>query len=345
MSIRTAFIYLTLISTVLTAIVVGVVLGTMSHVVLSASTIVGLLVALLAVLLVSVWLGYFFAQLIRRRLYEIEEAAGLLASGRLNHRITIMGTGDEIDQLGEQFNSMGRQLQSYVQKLQELAEENKQLASESERVAVLDERQRLARELHDSVSQQLFALTMLSAAAQRYFDSHSPELGNTLAKLNELSNAAQREMRALLLHLRPVELEGRSLHEAIEAFLEAVTDRHRLRTELTWDLNESVPVAIEQQLFRILQEAVSNVLKHAEASNLRVSVRGTADVIELAILDDGIGIETERPSPEGDSYGIRSMKERAMGLGGSFDVWRREQGTAVQVSIPRVVGQKGGRRQ
>jgi NarL family two-component system sensor histidine kinase LiaS len=246
-----------------------------------------------------------------------------------------MGNGDEIDQLGHQFNEMGEKLQAQVKILQNLAEENKTLAAESERGAVLDERQRLARELHDSVSQQLFALTMLSAAAQRYFTNQSPRLEETLNQMNNLANAAQREMRALLLHLRPVELDGRSLKEACEGFLTAVQERHGFDLSFDYTLSDTLPPVIEQQLFRVLQEAAANVLKHAQATAIKVTVGGDETSVHMTVLDNGIGIENEDHVGE-NSYGIQSMRERAAALGGTFDVWQRTQGTAVRVAIPRI---------
>lgn len=340
MSIRVAFVLLTTLASVVSAIAATVLVLVLGHVSVTAVLVVRVLGIVLVLVVLSLWIGYAFAQPIRRRLYEIEEAAVLLASGRLQHRVAIMGTGDEIDQLGQQFNQMGQKLENQVRLLQNLAQENKQLVAESERAAVLEERQHLARELHDSVSQELFALTMLSAAAERYFSQHQPQLGETLTQMNHLANAAQREMRALLLHLRPVELDGRSLREACQGFLGAVEERHGLTIAYDYGLDDELSPAVEQQLFRILQEAVANVLKHAEASTIHVSVSGDAKHVEMSVLDDGVGLPQENASRD-NSYGIKSMQERAAALGGTFDIWQRDQGTAVRVSIPRVWNSEG----
>lgn len=333
MSIRTAFLLLALMTSGVTLVATAVLIFVGASVPVTVGLIVKLLVLLVVLMILAIILGYVLAQPQRRRLYEIEEAASLLAAGRLTHRVTVMGHGDEIDSLGMRFNEMGAKLQEQVKMLQDLAAENQQLADESERSLVLEERQRLARELHDSVSQQLFALTMLSATALRYHQKASPQLEITLEQINQLASAAQREMRALLLHLRPVELAGRSLEEACEAFLAAMEDRHHLTVDFSCNLaHQSISDAVEEQLFRILQEAVANVVKHAQAEQLTITITSAGSQIELTVLDDGVGIG--ELAEKDDSYGIKSMRERAAALGGTVDVWARSKGTGVRVSIP-----------
>lgn len=282
----------------------------------------------------SLWGGYLSVQPIRRRLYDIEETAMLIASGRLGHRVQTNGVRDEIDHLAMQFNEMGDKIEEQVLMLQRLAEENRALVQAGERAAALDERQRLARELHDSVSQQLFALTMLAASAVKQANANSVQLPKTLGQLSDLSNVAQREMRALLLQLRPVDLEGRSLYEAMSQFLRAVGERHQILCELEMPPEFTATPIIEEQLFRILQEAVANVLKHADANLVRVILTESSRIIKLAILDDGTGISEDLLNGRMESYGIRAMHERAKTLGGSCSIWRRQPGTGIEVQIP-----------
>lgn len=339
MNLRRASILITGLTSVCSSIVVMFVAEFVLRIPLRPNDIGWLLLTVVVLLVASVWMGYQFIQPIRRRLYAIEETAALMAAGRLHHRVATLGTGeDEIEQLAIQFNQMGNQIENQVRMLQALAEENQKLAADAQRAAALDERQRLSRELHDSVSQQLFAISMLSATAKRYADEASPDLDGTLTQLEELAGAAQREMRALLLHLRPVELAGRALADATQAFLEGITERHQLETSLQFDIDVELGDAIEEQVFRILQEAVANVLKHADASSVQVHVARREQSVMLTVMDDGIGIEI---SAEGvrDSYGLRFMRERAEALGGTFDVWRRNQGTAVRVQIPVFEGE------
>lgn len=354
-----------------------------------------LLTVALAAGAVALIVGYYIAQGLRRRIYNIEEAAALMAAGRLQHRVPRSGERDEIDQLADQFNQMGDKLEHQVGLLQRLAEENRRLAEDTERAATMEERQRLARDLHDSVSQQLFALSMMAQTALRLAepspvpvpavsaeagtgtgtglaDTPHPALAaghtklhETLTTIAELATAAQREMRALLLHLRPVDLAGRSLQEAAAGFLQAVEERYALRCVFTCDEDADIPRLIEENLFRILQEAVANVLKHAAATEIRVHLFAQASTYELSITDDGVGVagasgpdsamdsssgESDgaevsgngvAESGRGDSYGLTAMRERAESLGGRFSLLPRVHGTTVTVVIPRMVTSQG----
>jgi NarL family two-component system sensor histidine kinase LiaS len=282
------------------------------------------------------WVAFRVAQSIRRRLYSLEEAASLIASGRLHHRVDTLGDTDEIGRLTDQFNQMGGKLEQQVRLLHQLADENQALAAEAEQLAALRERQMLARELHDSVSQQLFAIAMLSSSAQRLYTSGAPNLAHTLSQLEELSSATQREMRALLLHLRPVDLQGRDFYEAVSTFLQAVQERHGLTCHFHASECSELSPSMEEQLFRILQEAIANVLKHAEASEVTVRMSLEGQILTLSVLDNGKGISDVQPEVIRDSYGLRAMEERAVSLGGRLEIWRRSKGTAVEVHIPIV---------
>lgn len=325
---------------VISSLATGVVICVLAQTPLSIQDIGVMLSAAAIVLVFSLWVAYASVQPLRRRLYDLEEGASLIASGRLYHRVPTMGDSDEIGRVTDQFNQMGEQIEQQVHVLQKLAEENRQLAAEAEQAASLSERQRLARELHDSVSQQLFAITMLAGSAERQFGDSSPKLPQTLKQLSDLANAAQREMRALLLHLRPVELEGRTLQTAAEAFLSAVEERHQLVCELDYKLSGELGAHIEEQVFRILQEAVANVLKHAEATQLQVEIAMNQRLLHVVVLDDGKGID-DTTNSKGGSYGIRAMRERASALGGQCNIFRRDKGTAVEVRIPVFSGKEG----
>lgn len=293
-----------------------------------------LLAGLVVIASAAAMVGYRLSQMFRRRLLEIEEAAVLMAGGRLQHRVARFGERDEIDQVAEEFNRMGEQLEHQVALLQQLAEENRALAHDAERVATLEERQRLARELHDSVSQDLFAIMMLAETAIRRFETGSSKLPATLAQIADLANRGQREMRALLLHLRPVELDGRSFQEAAEGFLRAVEERHDLRASFHFRVEGNLPLTVEEQLFRILQEAVSNVLKHAKATQVGVQVAERTASYELEVYDDGVGL-SETSLTASDTYGMKAMRERAARLGGRMEILPRDPGTIVRVIIPR----------
>lgn len=196
------------------------------------------------------------------------------------------------------------------------------------------ERSRIARELHDSVSQQLFAAMMMLSAINETIDGQLSEpVKKQLIKVEEVIGNAQTEMRALLLHLRPVALEDRSLKQGITNLLEELYSKVSL--ELKWELMETtLDSGIEDHLFRIVQEAVSNTLRHAKANKLEVYLNQTQDSVTLKIVDNGVGFESNQPDKVG-SYGLRNMRERVVGLGGTFKIVSiKQQGTIVDISIP-----------
>jgi NarL family two-component system sensor histidine kinase LiaS len=279
-------------------------------------------------------LGFLVGREVKRRIGDVARAMVILAAGGLGHRATPSGD-DEIGYLEVQFNAMAERLERQVNDLHRLAEENAALARGAARAAVLEERQRLARELHDAVSQALFSVVLLAAAARRHLPGSAQESARLLADLEETAAGAQREMRALILELRPADLEGRSLRAALEDLLRDLTQRHGIRTELE---APDTPVlalsAVEEDgLFRIVQEAVSNTLRHAGAERVVVRLDRDAAGITLEVGDDGRGFAPGQPNA---SYGLASMRERAEGMGGSLTVDSRPgAGTRVRVRLPR----------
>jgi len=197
--------------------------------------------------------------------------------------------------------------------------------------AIFKERNRLARDLHDSVSQQLFAISMMTSAMN---EATEPQylLKKQLGALEEMAVQAQGEMRALLLHLRPVQLEGKKLVKGIEELLTELTAKQAM--EISWHLdNLSLEHGVEDHLFRILQEAISNTLRHAKATRLEVRLRKLENMALLRIIDNGIGFDPNQR--KAGSYGLGSMQERTTEIGGNLNIISAPQkGTQVEVKIP-----------
>lgn len=208
------------------------------------------------------------------------------------------------------------------------------VGNETKEEIIEKERQRIARELHDSVSQQLFAsMMLLSAINESAGKGLSPALQKQLSKVEEIINNAQTEMRALLLHLRPVELADKSLKEGILQLLQEL--KPKIPQEVVWELEEiDLDSGIEDHLFRIVQEAISNTLRHAKASRFEIFLGEVDQVVELKISDDGKGFDVEGPKKVG-SYGLTNMQERISSLGGSFKIISlSNQGTVIDIKIP-----------
>ncbi|SHJ76002.1 two-component system, NarL family, sensor histidine kinase LiaS [Alicyclobacillus tolerans] len=295
----------------------------------------------IALIVLSLMLSYLFARGYRIRMGDIEEAAILLAVGRLQHRIQIFNQQDEIDRLAIAFNRMSEILQQQVSQLQTLVAENQQLLKKAELAAADAERQRLARELHDSVSQQLFSLSLLAESA--LVEAKHDALKSLLQQMADLARQTQRELRSLLLHLRPLPLANQSLEEAAEQFLDSVSKRHHIQVHQSFHVHGSMPEWMEQELFRILQEAVSNALKHADATEIRVQCIEQEAAYTFSISDNGNGLPFLALNPidestkiSADHYGLLSMQERAERMGGRIDWIEQQPGLTVQVTIPRL---------
>ncbi|WP_035298539.1 sensor histidine kinase [Brevibacillus thermoruber] len=276
--------------------------------------------------------GYIFGNLLKKRLYVLGEATMNLSRGLLSYRVPDLGA-DEIGELGWQFNRLASQWEDQVASLQRLSNHNAALAEQLKQAAVTEERQRLARELHDAVSQQLFAIAMTTAALKRLVEKNPQRAAQQIELVEEMAAAAQAEMRALLLHLRPATLQNKTLKEAIVDLLEELARKNALA--ISWEIEdvEGLPSGIEDHLFRILQESLSNTLRHARASQIAVKLFTLQGQVRLRVTDDGVGFD-----PEGEkltSYGLRSMRERVAELGGSLDIYSAVgKGTQIEVRIP-----------
>ncbi len=201
-------------------------------------------------------------------------------------------------------------------------------------LAVLEERNRLARELHDSVTQSLYSLTLFAETGRRLAGSGDLEgAKDYLGQLGETSQQALKEMRLLVYQLRPVALEQEGLAGALRQRLDAVERRAGVKVRLVFDEAE-VPPVVEQELYRIAQEALNNALKHAAASTVTVGIAGGDGLAELTVEDDGKGFEIDAV---GDSagMGLTNMRERVEYLGGSLSILSSPgKGTKVSVTVP-----------
>ncbi len=217
-----------------------------------------------------------------------------------------------------------------------LALENARLFDQAEQAGILEERQRLARDLHDSVTQALYGVTMFAEAAARLLAAGNIALATE--HLNELRHTGQealQEMRLLLFELRPPVLEEEGLIAALQTRLEAVERRSGLITELKVEGHEemSLPPKVEEGLYRIAQEALNNILKHAEAQHVTIQLRQFDHKIQLLVTDDGRGFDPAT-TRERAGMGLRGMAERAAQLGAHLGVNSQPgQGTTITIEV------------
>jgi PAS domain S-box-containing protein len=207
--------------------------------------------------------------------------------------------------------------------------------SEAQAQAALEERQRLARELHDSVTQSLYSLTLLAEASRRTAQAGEVEkvVGN-IARLGETAQQALKEMRLLVYELRPLALEQAGLADALQHRLDAVEKRAGINAQLRVELDVKLPPHVENALYRIAQEALNNSLKHAEANKVVVSLRSSGKQVEMEIKDNGKGFDTEGTQDQG-GLGLTSIRERVEALGGEVSIIAEPgAGTHVRLRVP-----------
>ncbi|MFN8503494.1 histidine kinase [Kouleothrix sp.] len=232
-------------------------------------------------------------------------------------------------------NEQARLAQGLEQRVEEhtRAIEQQQLAAAQEQ-AVLEERQRLARDLHDSVTQALYSVTLHAQGARRLLAlGEAASVAEALRALQDTAQEALDEMRLLIFDLRPPVLEQVGLVAAVQARLNAVEGRATLSTRLLADELGALPAAAEQALYRICQEALNNALKHARAHTITVRIQQAAGRIVLEVADDGVGFV---PGGVGESggLGLRGIAERVAQLGGTMALQSAPgTGTTLHVEI------------
>lgn len=245
-----------------------------------------------------------------------------------NQSINVTDDGTEIStniqRLSKKMNLMTASLQS---------KENSRILKSQE--IVKQERKRIARDLHDTVSQDLFAASMvLSGIAQNVSQLDVDQVGSQLLAVEEMLQHAQNDLRILLLHLRPVELENKTLSEGFRMILKELTDK----SDIEVVYHESIltlPKKIEDNIFRIGQEFISNTLKHPQASRLEVYLNQTENELQLKMIDNGIGFDMD--SVYDLSYGLKNIEDRVEDLAGNLQLLSQPgKGVAMDIRLPLV---------
>jgi signal transduction histidine kinase len=217
-----------------------------------------------------------------------------------------------------------------------MAIEHARLQQQAEQMAVLEERQRLAREMHDSVTQSLYSVTLYANAAALALAAGKAEVAASyLTELQETAQEGMRDMRLLIFQLHPPILESEGLVAALQARLAAVEERGGLQTHLRVEGERRLPISVEEDLYWIAQEALNNVRKHAAARHVTVHLHFTAATTRLDVIDDGVGFDLEDARADGrGSGGLRSMAERTERLGGKLTYQSEpNQGTRLTVEV------------
>jgi NarL family two-component system sensor histidine kinase LiaS len=285
-----------------------------------------IIVSIVSGIIVGIVSGWYWQQRVRRIERQLKE----------------LSKGQKMTFDQEPFAELAK-IQHYLEQVQEKINSQKEIAQriateravereKSLQEVVVQERNRLARELHDSVSQQLFAASMMMSTINETNPPHDEGIKKQLHMIENAIHQSQSEMRALLLHLRPVALKGKSLQAGVEELLVELSQKVPMKID--WHVETfTIDKGIEDQLFRILQESVSNTLRHAKATSLHVMLIERDETVILRIVDDGIGFDINRINTS--SYGVENMRERAYEIGGTFKVISLpKEGTRLEVKVP-----------
>ena len=221
-------------------------------------------------------------------------------------------------------------LQSFATQVT-IAIHNLWLTEREQQAAVLDERHRLARELHDAVTQTVFSASLIAEALPTTWQDAPPIARTGVAQLHQLTRTALAELRSLLVELRPAALTERPLGELLHALCTATSGRSQVPVVLDARGDGVLRPEVQLALYRIAQEALTNVVKHAEASRVRVTLACRPAAVELVVADDGRGFDAAQVAPDG--FGLQGMRERAAQIGATLHITsQRHTGTRVAVA-------------
>ena len=214
-----------------------------------------------------------------------------------------------------------------------VAIENARLYEQARHLAALEERQKLARELHDSVSQALYGIVLGARTARTLLDRDPSKAVQPMDYILDLAEAGLAEMRALIFELRPESLHSEGLVATLGRLTNALCARHQLDIALTAEGEPEVSLDVKEALYRITQEALNNIVKHARASHVKVTLSNNKEEVVLNISDDGIGFDPQGEFP--GHLGMHTMRERAEKMGGRFLLNSIPgSGTDIQVQVP-----------
>ena len=226
-----------------------------------------------------------------------------------------------------------RQSEALLAELQEAHKKLKTYAGQAEALAIAEERNRLARELHDSVAQTLYGLTLQSEATnRRLVEGKFNKVGDDLKFFQSSAQQTLQEIRLLIFELRPPVLEKIGLAGALQERISNVEGRSGINIDLDIDELGSVPPPVEMAIYRIALEALNNILKHAQAKNIRLKLKNRQKIPLMEIEDDGIGFDVDQQNQSG--LGIQSMRERVLQLNGKLTIQSvPDQGTIITVEV------------
>lgn len=268
--------------------------------------------------------GFIMSRGLTRRLANLSQAATAWSEGDFSVQPQD-NTRDEIGELGLHLRTMAEHTQNLLESRDELA--------------LLQERNRLARDLHDTVKQQTFAALMQLRAAKNLLEKDPENSRQAIDSAETLLKTAQHDLAMIIAELRPAALDAQGLPAALADYLPQWSQNTGIQSELHVQGERSLPLEKEQTLFRLAQEALSNVARHSKATRVDFNLEYNESQVLLQIKDNGQGFESNAPQRAG--FGLQSMQQRARSLGGELDIHSTHGlGTLLQVAVPLVTDEE-----
>jgi signal transduction histidine kinase len=216
-----------------------------------------------------------------------------------------------------------------------IAIENARLYERGRELSFVEERNRLARDLHDSVVQKLFGIVLAAQSAATLFDRDQDSARGQVQKLQELTQDAIQELRSLIFQLRPAAVESDGLAAALAKHVQVLRRVHRQEIDLEVTGEPRLRPDIDDEVFRIAQEALHNGVKHAAAGRLELLLEEGERRLALTVRDDGVGFDPGATAHRSRRLGLTSMEERATALGGTLRIDSAPgKGTTIELEVP-----------
>jgi signal transduction histidine kinase len=216
-----------------------------------------------------------------------------------------------------------------------IAIENARLYERGRELTFVEERNRLARDLHDSVVQKLFGVVLAAQSAATLFDRDPDGARGQVQRLQELTQDAIQELRSLIFQLRPPAVESEGLAAALAKHVQVLAKVHRQHIDLVTSGEPRLRPGVDDEVFRIAQEALHNALRHADADRLELRLEEREQVLVLTVRDDGVGFDPGATAHRSRRLGLTSMEERAASLGGALRIDSAPGvGTTIRLEVP-----------
>lgn len=262
-----------------------------------------MLMMLVVALPVGAAFGWLVTRGLRKRLTTLSTASQAWSKGDFSVAPRDR-SGDEIGELTRNLTGMAEQLQAHIHTRDELAR--------------VEERNRLARDLHDTVKQQAYATRMQLTAARNLLSADPAAATGHIEAALLLNRETQQELKLIIDELRPAALQGKGLAQALKEYAARWQEHTGIQVEIAISDERSLPLEVEQALYRVLQEALSNIARHAEAGKVTVTLRMPPEKVTLTIADNGRGFDVHAVSTA--SYGLKGMQTRVGEVGGTLTV-------------------------